>query len=376
MNKKTKLSGIFMVVLALSLMILLAACGTDKSNSAEQATNTPANKETEKAATEATAEPVATAAPAANPQPKEVRIGFQIIPNAELLVKALGLAEKKFPDVKVTWVPFDSGRDVNTAFAAGGIDLGLAGSVPVAIGLANELPYSVYFLHDIIGDNEALAVRNSSNINSVKDLVGKKIAVPFGSTTHFSLLSALKQEGVDPASVSILDLQPPDIVAAWQRKDIDGAFVWQPSLAKLVAEDGKILISAKTLSEQGIITADVGIVGRKFAEQYPQFVQDYVTVLDEAVELYRTKPEEAAKAVAPLLSQPEADTLTQLHELVWLTSKEQQDTKYLGSDSSDSGFANVLQQTGQFLVDQKTIPSAPIASVYQQGIWNDSLKHE
>lgn len=354
-----KLSNIGALILMISLAFsLLSACSS----------NEPAKDTKDKTSTAPT-----SASESANP--KEVRIGFQIIPNAELLVKALGLAEKKFPDVKITWVPFDSGRDVNTAFAAGGIDLGLAGSVPVAIGLANDLPYSVYFLHDIIGDNEALAVRNSSNINSVQDLVGKKIAVPYGSTTHFSLLSALKQAGVDPAAVSILDLQPPDIVAAWQRKDIDGAFVWQPSLSKLVADDGKILISAKTLSEQGIITADVGIVGRKFAEQYPQFVKNYVTLLDEAVELYRTKPDDAAKAVAPLLSQSEADSLVQLHELVWLTSAEQQDVKYLGKDSSVSGFAKVLLQTGQFLVDQKTIPSAPDASVYQQGIWNESLKH-
>ncbi|WP_141506087.1 ABC transporter substrate-binding protein [Paenibacillus luteus] len=371
MIKKKKLTGLWTIVLLFSLFSILTACGSNEP--ASQATEAAVNTETEAPAPETKADP--TAEPAAAVLPKEVRIGFQIIPNAELLTKALGLAEKKFPDVNITWVPFDSGRDVNTAFAAGGIDLGLAGSVPVAIGLANDLPYSVYFLHDVIGDNEALAVRNSAGINSVKDLVGKKIAVPFGSTTHFSLLSALKQEGVDPASVSILDLQPPDIVAAWQRKDIDGAFVWQPSLAKLVADDGKLLISAKTLSEQGIITADVGIVGKKFAEQYPQFVRDYVAILDEAVALYRSNPEEAAKAVAPLLSQSEADTLTQLHELVWLNAAEQQDAKYLGADSSISGFAQVLEQTGQFLVDQKTIPSAPDAAAYQQGIWNESLKH-
>jgi taurine transport system substrate-binding protein len=358
------------IIMLIALVGILSGCGSNNGSNTESQTNKPETKAEETVKpSESTEEPAQ-----AEQLPKEVRIGFQVIPNAELLTKALGLAEKKFPGVKVTWVQFDSGRDVNTAFAAGGIDLGLAGSVPVAIGLASDLPYQVYFLHDIIGDNEALAVRNSSNINSVKDLSGKKIAVPFGSTTHFSLLSALKKEGVDPSTVSILDLQPPDIVAAWQRKDIDGAFVWQPSLAKLIAEDGKILISAKQLSEQGIITADVGIVSRSFAEQYPQFVKDYVSLLDESVELYRSKPEEAAKAVAPLLSQSEADTLPQLHELVWLTSAEQQDAKYLGTDNSISGFAQVLQQTGQFLVEQQTIPAAPEADVYQKGIWNEGIK--
>jgi taurine transport system substrate-binding protein len=306
--------------------------------------------------------------------PKEVTIGYQVIPNAELLVKTQGLAEKKFPDTKITWKAFDSGRDVNTAIAAGGIDLGLAGSVPVAIGIANKLPYQVYFLHDIIGEAESLAVRNSSNVKSVKDLVGKKVAVPFGSTAHFSLLSALKSEGVDAASVTILDLQPQDILAAWQRKDIDGAFVWNPTLAKLIADDGAVLITAEQLAGKGIITADVGVVRKAFADEYPDFLKQYVSVLDEAVKLYRDKPEEAAKALAPVLSTDESDALAQTKQLVWLTSEEQSDAKYLGSKKSESGFAEVLLQTGQFLADQKQIPSVPDLESFQNAIRQDALK--
>src|ERR1700730_10217310 len=57
--------------------------------------------------------------------PKEIRIGYQISPNGELLAKALGLLEKKYPDTKVSWIKFDSGRDVNNAIASGSIDFGL-----------------------------------------------------------------------------------------------------------------------------------------------------------------------------------------------------------------------------------------------------------
>ncbi|MBB6636349.1 ABC transporter substrate-binding protein [Cohnella thailandensis] len=305
--------------------------------------------------------------------PKEVTIGYQVIPNAELLVKAQGLAEKKFPDVKINWKQFDSGRDVNTAVAAGSVDLGLAGSVPVSIGISNKLPYEVYFLHDIIGEAESLAVRDSANIKSAKDLVGKKVATPFGSTSHFSLLSALKLEGVDPAQVTILDLQPQDILAAWQRKDIDAAFVWNPTLAKLTQDGGGIIVTAQELSEKGAITADVGVVRTKFAEDYPDFVKQYVGVLDEAVKLYRDKPEEAAKALAPLLSTDEADALAQTKQLVWLTSKEQQDAKYLGSKPEESGFAKVLKETGQFLADQKLIEAVPELKDYQAAIYQESL---
>ncbi|THF73845.1 taurine ABC transporter substrate-binding protein [Cohnella fermenti] len=338
-RKKAKLSA---VILAIAATVALSACGNDKSGSGSL--------------------------------PKEVTIGYQVIPNAELLVKAQGLAEKQFPDVHINWKPFDSGRDVNTAIAAGGIDLGLAGSVPVAIGISNKLPYQVYFLHDIIGEAESLAVRGSANIASVKDLVGKKVATPFGSTAHFSLLSALKLEGVNPTQVTILDLQPQDILAAWQRKDIDAAFVWNPTLAKLLQEDGNILVTAQQLSEQGAITADVGVVRTKFAEQYPEFVKQYVGVLDAAIEQYRDKPEEAAKALAPLLSTDEADALAQTKQLVWLTSKEQQDAKYLGGEAENSGFAKVLQETGQFLADQKLVETVPELKEFEAAINQQALK--
>ena len=41
-------------------------------------------------------------------------------------------------------------------------------------------------------------MRNGSGIEKPEDLVGKTVAVPFVSTTHYSLLAALKHWGIDP----------------------------------------------------------------------------------------------------------------------------------------------------------------------------------
>lgn len=349
MKKHSIITGITATLLAL---LLLSACSLEGKDSSSKDGSSNNDK---------------------SQYPTEVNIGYQVIPNAELLVKTLGLAEKKFPDTKINWVQFDSGRDVNTAIAAGSIDLGLAGSVPVSIGVSSKLDYYVYFLHDIIGDNEALAVRNDAGISSVQDLVGKKIAVPFGSTAHFSVLSALDQAGVAQSDVTVLDLQPADLLAAWQRGDIDAGFVWQPTLAKLVEENGSILLSAKDLAAKGAITSDTGIVSKKFADQNPQFLQDYVGLLDEAIEHYRSKPEEAAKALAPILSTTEEDSLSQMNELLWLTSKEQQDEQYLGNGKG-SGFGKVLKATGDFLLEQGTIPDSPELEVYEQAIYTDAIR--
>lgn len=44
-----------------------------------------------------------------------VRIAYQEIPNADLVVKDKRLLEQALPDADIKWVKFDSGGDVNTA---------------------------------------------------------------------------------------------------------------------------------------------------------------------------------------------------------------------------------------------------------------------
>src|SRR5207244_217440 len=80
--------------------------------------------------------------------------------------------------------------------------------------------YELFWILDDIGDAEALVAKNGSGINTVADLKGKKIALPFNSTTHFHLMVALEQAKVNPADVQILNMRPPEVRAAWARGDI------------------------------------------------------------------------------------------------------------------------------------------------------------
>ena len=59
--------------------------------------------------------------------PEKIRIGYQVYAGSELLAKGLGLAKESFPNLKVEYLRFDAGRDVNTALAAKGIDFGVQG---------------------------------------------------------------------------------------------------------------------------------------------------------------------------------------------------------------------------------------------------------
>ncbi|MEO1299077.1 MAG: ABC transporter substrate-binding protein [Cyanobacteria bacterium J06636_16] len=302
--------------------------------------------------------------------PTDFRIGFQLNANPETLTKSLGLMEKQYPDVSIVWVPFDSGQAVNDAMASGSLDVGLVGSVPASVGIAQGLPYKVYFIQNIIGDNEALAVTPSSAINSIADLSGKTIAVPFGSTTHFSLLSALKQEGVATEAVQILDMQPQDMLTAWQYGDIDGGFVWHPVLSRMMDDDATIVTTARQLAEEGIITADVGVVNEAFAEQYPDFLASYVAALDSAVQLYRDDPITASEAISAEIALSPEESLAVMDDLIWLSAEEQASEKYLGTPNVPGGFSQVLKDSADFMVEQGEIPTSPDLDIYESALFN------
>lgn len=335
------------LLLVISVLVILSACSSKESNSAVDGDSSV---------------------------PKEITFGYMTIPNQELLTKALGLVEEKYPDTEVKWIQFESSRDVNTAMAAGELDFGLVGTTGAATGIAQGLPYSVYTIHDVIGENEALLVQKDAKIKSLEDLTGKTVAVPFGSTTHFSLLSVLEKEGIDASKVKILDMQPSDMYAAWQRGDIDAGFVWQPTLEKMIIDNGEILLTSKQLAEEGIITADVGIVSKDFAKQYPEVVKTYVSLLNEAVNYYRDSPEEAGEALSKELSISLEETKSMMNELIWLDLMEQADSKYLGSPDQPGELSEVLKQTGDFMVEQKAIPTAPELSAYEESLLTEPLK--
>ncbi|MDQ6621050.1 MAG: PhnD/SsuA/transferrin family substrate-binding protein, partial [Pseudomonadota bacterium] len=114
---------------------------------------------------------------------KEVTIGYQdmVVPyraaqEAKEIEKATGY--------KINWKQFGGGGEVIKAMASGAVQIGEVGSAGIAAAVSRGEPLELFWILDDIGDAEALVAKNGSGINSVADLKGKKIAMPFNSTTH------------------------------------------------------------------------------------------------------------------------------------------------------------------------------------------------
>lgn len=302
-----------------------------------------------------------------NKKVKEIKIGTMDLVNPDLVARKEKYYEKQL-GVKVKIVKFDSGKDVNTALAAGSIDVSELGSNPTALGIGNGLNYDVIYIGDIIGSAESLVVKNNANVNSVSQLKGKKIAVPFASTSHYSLLNALKQAGLKESDVKLLDLESNDIHAAWKRGDIDAAYVWYPVLNNLV-KDGKILTGSDKLAKQGIITADLVVARRDFAKSNKNLVVRYIKALNQANDLDQKNKEQSIKDIAEILNISESDAKFQRNGFEWIDGKKQLRKEYLGEN-----IVNVLKNTADFLKEQGSIKKSPTLKEYKDHVQTKYLK--
>jgi taurine transport system substrate-binding protein len=303
-----------------------------------------------------------------------IRIGYQTFPSGDLIVKNNKWLEEALPDYNIKWVKFDSGADVNTAFIAKELDFGALGSSPVARGLSAPLniPYSVAFVLDVAGDNEALVARNDSGINSIADLKGKRIGTPFASTAHYSLLAALAQNNLSPKDVQLIDLQPQAILAAWDRGDIDAAYTWLPTLDQL-RTTGKDLITSRQLAKDGKPTLDLVAVSNQFATDHPDVVTTWRQQEARALTTIHDDPDAAAKAIAAEIGLSPADVAGQLKQGVYLTPQEVVSPEWLGTEGAVGNIAANLQSASQFLAEQNQIPSAAPLKTFQDAIYVKGL---
>ncbi len=273
------------------------------------------------------------------------------------------IADKEFEKAtgwKINWRKFDSGGDVVTAMASGDVQIGVAGSSPVAAAVSRGVPVQVFWILDNINDAEALVVRNGSGIQKPQDLVGKKLAVPFVSTTHFHTLFALEHYGI-AGKVSVINLQPSDIPAAWARGDIDAAFVWDPALGK-IKQTGKVLLTSGDLTKLGKATFDALVVNKEFAAKNKAAMQAFTQVLQNSTASYVNNPgawtaqSDMVRKVAQQSGAQPAEVPAVLALYQFPLAAEQAGNAWLGGGKA-GGAAKALEATAAFLREQKKVPA-------------------
>jgi aliphatic sulfonates family ABC transporter substrate-binding protein len=170
-----------------------------------------------------------------------IAIGYSETPDWLLFVaRDLKLFEKA--GLAPTYVKFVAGPPMIAAMQNGSLDLASVGSVAFLIGLSQGLDWVMIGINPEAAYSQGVVARKDSGIHTPTDLKGKRIGLFKGSSAQFGLMMILRQHGIRPDQVTLLNMSPEEQLLALENKKIDAAMVWEPWMQKMVhGADGRIV---------------------------------------------------------------------------------------------------------------------------------------
>lgn len=227
-----------------------------------------------------------------------------------LLIRELGLLDKYLPrngkyqdaQYEIEWKNFTSGAPLTNEMVAGKLDFGAMADFPgafngVAFQDAGKQSLFISVLSgSTLGSGNGIVVPAASPVQSLAELKGKTISVPFASTAHGMLLRAVAAQGWDPEKDVRIIAQAPEIAGSALRSNRIEAHADFVPFAELFPNRGfarKIFDG----SQANAPTFHGALVDADYASKYPEIVTAYLRAGIEADQLLATEPEKYSELI-------------------------------------------------------------------------------
>lgn len=221
--------------------------------------------------------------------PDSLRMDFAYYNPSSLVLRRQGWLEEELPDIEVTWTLSAGSNKGNEFLRSNVIDFGSTAGVAALLARANGTDQHTVYLYSQ-PEWTALVVTAESDIESVEDLAGKKIAATKGTDPYFFLLQALNEFGLQQSDVEVVNLQHADGKTALERGDVDAWSGLDPHMAQTELEEGSRLIYRNIdFNTWGALNAQA-----EFLDQYPDLVTLVLAQYERARHWILENPEEAA----------------------------------------------------------------------------------
>jgi sulfonate transport system substrate-binding protein len=218
-------------------------------------------------------------------------------------------------DVKVDVMP--SGVEISNALASNTVDVGLFGTFPFLTAVARGVPVVLigHTWNNALNNpqSEVLSViaREGSGVpvGDLAKLKGKKIGVTRGAGGEPYIVGLLKQVGLKPDDVTLVNTAPSNMATALAQKDVDVITSWEPwpsaALTKVTGAYKVIYGGCKSCYDAGTVVTTKSAIKDK-AKSLALFIQGYA----EAQAWTRAHRDEAAKISTRWIPGMDEATLT------------------------------------------------------------------
>ncbi|MFB5648101.1 MAG: ABC transporter substrate-binding protein [Candidatus Nitrosomaritimum aestuariumsis] len=230
-----------------------------------------------------------------------LRVAF--FPNIGHAIPVVGMERDTFEDnlgnaTTIETKLFDSGPQVIESLYANSIDIAYVGPGPAINGFLKSENRDVVILSGAASGGASFIVHPDSEIISVEDFAGKRIAAPqIGNSQDVSLRNYLSENGLKSyekgGSVIVLNIPNPDIYTLFTKGDIDGAWVPEPWATILVQElGGERLFFEEELWPQEKF-ASVLLIGRQeYVQNNPEIISNWLKSHEQTVNWINQNPQE------------------------------------------------------------------------------------
>ncbi|WP_068755786.1 NrtA/SsuA/CpmA family ABC transporter substrate-binding protein [Thermobifida cellulosilytica] len=167
------------------------------------------------------------------------------------------------------------------------------GAVSPAVGsLASTDDLRIFIVADLVGDpaplRDGLVVPPDSDIRTVADLKGRRVAVNQAGKGEYLLLRALEAEGVDPDEVERVYLNPQEGAAAFASGKVDAWWAIVDAYPEAVANGARTVVTSRDIDDADL---NVFVARKDLLEEHPEAAEVFFEVLNELIEEGRSRPE-------------------------------------------------------------------------------------
>lgn len=277
----------------------------------------------------------------------EVHIGDQPSFYVLKLADELGYFEEEFEGTGVNIVVdnfVNQGPAIVESLTSEDLDLGVIGALPLVSADANNDNFVAISTVNYSTDGFKLVAGKDTDISSVKDFKGKKIAVKFSTNEHQMLLDLLNEEGLSTDDVEIVNMSTSDAIAALSSGDVDGT-VLKGEDVKTVEDAGATAVADNSTTG----TISNYLVGRKeFVEEHEDVVTGVLKALDKTAKWIDENEEEAIQKYSDITGTD------------YDSSKESLIARERKITIDDDKFTDTIQQSLDFSKEQKLIENSDL----------------
>ena len=267
-----------------------------------------------------------------------------------LAAKAEGTYEKEM-GMKVNWRSFETGTAMSAAMASGDVHISLSQGIPpfvVAASAGQAIQVVDVAVSYSDNDNCVIGAAMEVDKDSVKELIGKKVAVPLGTAAHYGFLRQMDHFGIPLSSLTVVNMPPTEGAAALAQGAVDFACGYGGGLARM-KEHGNTLLTGAEKEALGILVFDVTVAPASFISEQEELLAKFLAVTAAANDKWNANKSDAMlKVIAKESGMDYASAKSSIATMKFPSAKDQLSKTWLGGNAQNfmKGVADVFVEAG------------------------------